>query len=289
VERFKALPDYLQIWPGHGAGSACGKALGAIPSTTLGYEKLFNPAFQFDAEEPFVRWLLDGQPEAPRYFAQMKKVNKEGPALLATLDEPQLLPQGDLARLLAEGAFVVDLRSAEAYTQAYVPGTVNIPATANNFSTYVGWFVDYAEPLYLILPDPAHAATWVRSLRAIGVDRIGGYWGPEVAHDDASLPLISSEELATRLRNNGIVVLDVRGRTEYTDQHIVGALNIPLGFLPQRLSQVPRDHLVVTQCAGGYRSQIAASLLRARGYDNVLNLPDGQERWSKALPTARGA
>jgi len=85
VQRFKALPDYLQIWPGHGAGSACGKALGAIPSTTLGYEKLFNPAFQFTDEAAFVDWLLSGQPEAPRYFAQMKRVNKLGPALLCDL------------------------------------------------------------------------------------------------------------------------------------------------------------------------------------------------------------
>ena len=95
VARFKELPDYLQIWPGHGAGSACGKALGAIPSTTLGYEKLFNPAFQFDAEDAFVAWLLAGQPEAPRYFAQMKKVNKEGPALLATLPSPTHIDRRD--------------------------------------------------------------------------------------------------------------------------------------------------------------------------------------------------
>ena len=150
VERFKRMPDYLQVWPGHGAGSACGKALGAIPSTTLGYEKLFNPAFQFGQEEAFVDWLLADQPEAPRYFAQMKKVNKEGPMLLVSLPQPEQLDAAALQRALEAGDFVVDFRSVGEYAQASAPGTVNIAATDGMFSTYVGWFVDYSEALYMI-------------------------------------------------------------------------------------------------------------------------------------------
>ena len=152
VQRFKQLPDYLQIWPAHGAGSACGKALGAIPSTTLGYEKLFNPAFQFTDEDEFVRWLLSGQPEPPRYFAQMKRVNKIGPALLKELDQPQLLGRADLQTVLARGDLVIDLRPREQYNQANLAGTLNIPANNRLFSTFVGWFVDYNRPLHLIVP-----------------------------------------------------------------------------------------------------------------------------------------
>lgn len=293
VRRFKSLPDYLQIWPGHGAGSACGKALGAIPSTTLGYEKLFNPAFQFDQEDEFVNWLLDGQPEAPRYFAQMKRVNKEGPALLASLPAPSRLDRAALDRLSAAGAFIVDLRAADAYSAAYLPGTVNIPATATNFSTYVGWFVDYTQPIYLIVPEEAALPHLLRSLHAIGVDQIGGYWGPEVVSEDATaMPGVTSQELAQELAahvpGSNLVIVDVRGRSEFSQEHIAGARNIPLGFLPQRLAQIPRDHTVVMQCASGYRSQIAATLLRAQGFDNVVNLVEGQESWRTALPTASG-
>lgn len=286
VQRFKQLPDYLQIWPGHGAGSACGKALGAVPSTTLGYEKLFNPAFQFSDEDSFVRWLLAGQPEPPRYFAQMKKVNKLGPELLGNLPAPRQLGRAELEAALRAGHLVVDLRSAEAYAQGHVPGTLSIPATSPTFSTYIGWFVDYNRPFYFITPELEQVPAIMAALHAIGVDHVPGYFAAEVVRRGAEhLPTISASELADRLSRNGIVVVDVRGQSEYLEQHLAGAKHIPLGFLPQRLDEVPRDKTIVTQCATGYRSQIAASLLRATGYHNVLNLSDGIEAWARLLPT----
>jgi len=147
VARFKQLPDYLQIWPGHGAGSACGKALGAIPSTTLGYEKLFNPAFQFDNEDAFVDWLLDGQPEVPRYFSRMKRVNRQGPELLENLPVPPRLDAAALDAALEAGEFIIDLRSNDEYARAGLRGAVNIAAGDNSFLTYVGWFLDYDKPV----------------------------------------------------------------------------------------------------------------------------------------------
>ncbi len=285
VQRFKPLPDYLQIWPGHGAGSACGKALGAVPSTTLGYEKLFNPAFQFDDEESFVRWLLEGQPEAPRYFAQMKRVNKEGPALLGDLPEPKRLGRAAIDAAVAAGALVVDLRGAGEYIQAHVPGTVGIPATSAGFSTYVGWFVDYGEPLYLIAPGTDALPGLLTALRAIGVDSIVGYAGPEVAERGGeAMRTVTAQEVADRLSQNGLTVLDVRGAGEYAERHIQGAQHIPLGYLPQKLEALPRERTLVVYCASGYRSLIGASLLRGRGFNNVCNLTDGEDVWSKVLP-----
>jgi hydroxyacylglutathione hydrolase len=290
VERFKQLPDYLQVWPGHGAGSACGKALGAIPSTTLGYEKLFNPAFQFSDEDAFVAWLLDGQPEAPRYFAQMKQVNKAGPALLATLPSPTRINRRRLDKAIASGATVFDLRAADDFARAFVPGSLNVPATANNFTTYIGWFVDYTRPVFLVVPDVAQIGDVLRSLRAIGVDHVTGYAGPEVvAGVTATLPVMRAEDLAAARGKSGLLIVDVRGRSEYREEHIAGAANIPLGFLPQHLDQIPHDQTIVTQCSSGYRSQIAASLLRARGFDNVANLDDDRETWRKLLATTTGA
>lgn len=286
VERFKNLPDYLQIWPAHGAGSACGKALGAVPSTTLGYEKLFNPAFQFSEEEQFVRWLLSGQPEAPWYFAQMKKVNKLGPALLRDLPKPMQLNRSALDAALKAGHLVVDLRNRDEYATAHVPGTINVPANNNLFSTFIGWFVDYDRPLYLIAPSTNGIEEQIKALRAIGIDNIPGYFSPAVVKEGAAaLPVITAQELADRLPVNGLTIVDVRGLSEYTEKHIVGAQHIPLGYLPQHLNEVPKDKTVVTQCATGYRSQIAASLLRARGFRDVITLNEGIDTWSRVLAT----
>lgn len=286
VQRFKTLPDYLQIWPGHGAGSACGKALGAIPSTTLGYEKLFNPAFQFDQEEDFVRWLLAGQPEPPRYFAQMKRVNQQGPTLLRDLPAPIQLDRAALQAVLNQGALVVDFRPRPVVGQAYLPGTVSIPAEQRTYLTYVGWFVDFDRPLYFIAPGMSDVPALLSDLRAIGIDNLGGYFSPEVVQAATSpLPVMDSHELAQRLPQNGLVVLDVRGQAEYAESHVAGAQHIPLGYLPQRLHEVPKEQLVITHCATGYRSHIAATWLRAHGFPNVMNLAEGVEVWSNLLPT----
>ncbi|MFP4323566.1 MAG: MBL fold metallo-hydrolase [Anaerolineales bacterium] len=288
VQRIKELPDYLQIWPGHGAGSACGKALGAVPSTTLGYEKLFNPAFQYDNESAFVDWLLDGQPEPPAYFAQMKVVNKQGPALLQDLPAPQHLSGESLSELLAEGAQVFDMRSTDEYAAGYIPGTLNVPATSDNFSTYLGWFVDFERPAYLIAPDADRAAEIVTSLRAIGVDNLPGFFiADDLLAADTQLPRIDAQELARRAPE--VTIIDVRGKSEYEAGHIAGALNIPLGFVPRHLDELPKDAPIVTHCASGYRSQIAASLLLSHGFTNVTNLNDSDAAWRAALNTESAA
>ncbi|MEX1020132.1 MAG: MBL fold metallo-hydrolase [Litorilinea sp.] len=290
VARFKQLPDYLQIWPGHGAGSACGKALGAIPSTTLGYEKLFNPAFQFGEESEFVAWLLADQPEVPRYFAQMKRVNKIGPALLAELDTPQALTRTQLDALLAAGEFVVDLRPGPDFADSHLVGALSIPATSPTFSTYVGWFVDYDKATYLIVSQADELDAVLRPLRAIGVDRIAGFaTAAVIGPHEATLPSLSVQELATRLPQNGMQILDVRGRQEYREEHIPGATNIPLGYLPQHLDELPAETTLVVHCASSYRSRIGASYLRAHGVTNVVNLDGSQAEWSEALPTESGS
>jgi hydroxyacylglutathione hydrolase len=286
VQRIKTWPDYLQIWPGHGAGSACGKALGAVPTTTLGYEKLFNPAFQFEHEDEFVHWLLTDQPEMPRYFAQMKQVNKLGPTLLAQLAQPVQLGRADLDAALASGQFVVDLRPAVAFQQKHWPGTLSIPTTSRKFSTYLGWFVDYNRPLYLIMPSLAQLDAVLTALRAIGIDNIPGYFAPAIADEaSASLATVDARTVADQLTRNGVTIIDVREQHEYQTEHIVGARNIPLGTLPQHLHELPPDQPIVTHCVSGYRAQIASSLLRAHGYQHVAHLTDPLAVWSQVLPT----
>jgi len=289
VERFKALPDYLQIWPGHGAGSACGKALGAIPSTTLGYEKLFNPAFQFGQESAFVAWLLDGQPEPPKYFAQMKKINKLGPPLINTLPTPMNFDRRTLDDVIEDGGQIFDMRNRGQFISNHVPGTINVPSDNNSFVTYMGWLVDYDRPVYVLLPSIDDERAILRDLRSIGIDYVPGYFSPEVlTHRTQALPVITAKELARRLPQNGITIVDVRGKAEYAEKHIVGARLIPLGYLPDNLDSLDKDGTIVTHCASGYRSQIAASLLQAAGFENVLTLNEGTECWSKFLSTESG-
>ena len=287
LQRFKELPDYLQIWPGHGAGSACGKSLGSLPSSTLGYERIANWGLGIDDEDEFVRMVLAGQPEPPRYFAEMKRINKEGPRILGGQRRPELEPNERLASLLASGALVIDTRPAAEFGARHVPGTINVPLNAS-FTTWAGWLVPYDRDFYLIVNDACthciDEAT--HDLAMIGLDRVAGYFGANVVdawsdagRDVGTVSQISTTELAGRLAGAGITVIDVRGQAEWESGHIPGAENIPLGYLDDRFDDVPRDTPVVVQCQTGPRSSIAASLLRAKGFTNVSNLAGGFAEW----------
>ncbi len=289
IQRFKKLPDYLQLYPGHGAGSACGKALGAVPSTSLGYEKLANWGLTVRDEEEFVQMVLAGQPEPPRYFAEMKRINKRGPEILGRLPEPPRLPLATLAPALAKGAMVIDTRSAEDYANGFVPGTINIPLN-KSFSTWAGWLVPYDRDFHLIVDgDAARANEAARDLAMIGLDRLAGYWTADAVqtwrgdtHVLAQVPQVSVAELAQRLRRDDVTVIDVRGRAEWEAGHLPGVENIPVGYLTEQLDEIPHDRPVAVHCQGGGRSAIAASLLRARGFDNVANVPGGFAAWQAA-------
>ena len=285
VEAFKQLPDYLQIWPGHGAGSACGKALGAIPSTTLGYEKLFNPAFQHTDEASFVTWMLDGQPEAPRYFAQMKRVNRTGAELLNTLPEiPQL--SADALNDALENGLVIDTRDSADFADKNVRGTLNIPVSSNSFNTWAGWYVDFINrPVYLIVTEDQREEA-ITALREIGVDQIGGVFTPETALANANDHIKQIDVKDVQHLDNPMI-LDVRGRGEREAKYIPDSLFVPMGDVPEYADELPRDRNLVVQCGGGVRSQIVVSLLRQYGIE-ALNLTGGIDAWERAgLPLVR--
>jgi hydroxyacylglutathione hydrolase len=287
LQRFKTLPDYLQLWPAHGAGSACGKALGAVPSSTVGYEKMFNAALSFNDETTFTRALLEGQPEPPKYFAQMKRLNKMGPPVLAGLPLPEPLLFNRLDALLAEGAALVDTRPAAAFATAHLPGAINIPHD-NSFINWAGWLLSYNRPFYLIAASTA-IPQLVRDLRYIGLDNIAGYFDLSVldAWREAGRPLQSYEvatptQIAEQVAARQVIVVDVRQADEWQSGHIRGARHIMLGYLPDRLAEIPTDKPVVMQCRSGARSAIGASLLQARGVPEVINLLGGIKAWSAA-------
>lgn len=295
LQRFKQLPDYLQLWPAHGAGSACGKALGAVPQTTLGYERFANWGLTTEREDDFVRAVLEGQPEPPAYFATMKRLNRDGPSILGGFKRPERMPGGALADLLAKGAVVVDVRGTSAFAKGFVPGTINIPLSSS-FPTYAGSILSYERPIYLLCDEERvhRIEEPVRDLALIGLDDVEGFLGGDAF--DAwraagraldSVPQTTSEALASRLAKSEVVVVDVRGRSEWDAGHIAGAVHIPLGAVPERLAEIPRDRTVVMQCETGARSAIAASLLRLNGFQRLENLTGGFAAWRKAgLPAA---
>ncbi|NLP49726.1 MBL fold metallo-hydrolase [Bacillus sp. RO1] len=285
LTNFKNLPDYVQVWPGHGAGSACGKSLGAIPSSTVGYEKRVNWAFQHDDFESFASELLEGQPEPPKYFGIMKRVNKIGPNFTLDLRKPERLDDiNALSKKIIEGAQVIDTREAALFSKEHIEGTINIPFN-QAFTNWAGWIINYEQPLYL-LTDPSKLEEIQRALQSIGIDNLHCYMDVDLAIRMTSA-LESYHDItpkeAKELLAEGAQVIDVRHDSEWKSGHIEGAKHMMLGTLLDRLEEVPTDRPLIIQCGSGVRSAIAISLLQAKGVKDVRNMLGGYARWQKDI------
>jgi hydroxyacylglutathione hydrolase len=295
LQRFKQYPDWLQVWPGHGAGSACGKGLSSVPHSTVGYERRFNWAFAVASEDDFVRAVLDGQPEPPTYFATMKRMNRDGPPPYSAARVPPRIGLADLRHAMDAGAFVLDTRRAESFARAHVPGAINVPLN-RSFTSYAGWVAPYDRDVVLITTGDDATREAVRALAMIGVDRVTGA-APAAVVDEwcrdggrvGTVAQVRSGELATALAAGSCAVVDVRGRAEWEERRIAGAPNIPFGLIGGRVDELPASGTIVLQCQSGSRSAVAASILLAHGVTNVANLAGGIDEWERAgLPVERG-
>jgi hydroxyacylglutathione hydrolase len=281
LQRLRAMPDYIQILPAHGAGSACGKALGAVPSSTLGYEKLVNPAFQFTSESAFIAWLLDGQPEPPRYFAQMKQVNQHGATLLKDLPQPQHIEHAEDVEIVPENALFLDTRPAAHYARYHLPRTVNIPISNRNFSTYVGWFVRYDQPVFFVAY-PNDVQEVIGELFEIGVDDVRGYFHAQVARTSS---LMTHTLTPREVYQKGLRIIDIRNEDEIAQERIPGSSAVHMGDIPASIHRLPKDEPIVIQCATGVRSAIVTSLLESLGVTNAVTMEGGIKAWmDEGLP-----
>lgn len=280
VKDFSKLPSYVQVWPGHGAGSACGKALGSVPSSTVGYEKTRNWAFQYENdEEGFVDYLLEGQPEPPKYFAMMKKLNKVDRPLLTEVPKHPKLSTEEFLAAQSKGVTVIDTRNKTEFAKGFIPGSLNIQNN-NTFSTWAGSLLNYEDP-FILIAEEEEMEDLTRKLMRIGLDQVKGYisgvnsTGIELRQAD----VIDIEEFKSYLDKPDVQIVDVRAKTEYEAGHIQGAEHVFVGTLPDQLHKISKDKQVIIHCQAGDRASIAYSVLRKNGFDNVKNYSGGMNEW----------
>ncbi|MDO9551372.1 rhodanese-like domain-containing protein [Rhodonellum sp.] len=283
LQSFVQLQDYIQVWPGHGAGSACGKALGAVPMTTVGYEKIRNWALQMlDDKTAFSKELLADQPEPPKYFAMMKKLNKVDRKLLTEVPKIKNLSKAEFEEAKKKALKIIDTRTAEDYRNGFLKGTLSI-TNNNSFSTWMGWYLNYEE-FFVLIAEENQIDDLTRKLMRIGLDNIHGFITPtQLAEFEGALESytpIDKEAVKAKLEKGNVQVIDVRGVSEFKKGHIEGADNLFLGKLYQNLDKVSKDKPVIIHCQGGARAAIAYSVLKANGFDNIENYAGGWNDWT---------
>ena len=276
IQEFLKLPDYMQLWPGHGAGSACGKALGAIPESTVGYEKMFNASVDAArrSEREFIDAVLDGQPEPPLYFAQMKKWNKSGPPVLGKLPKPTRLDLDGFAKVVDENNLVVvDTREdRSAFMRAHSPRALYAPFD-KTFPTVVGSYVKEDDSICLIV-DEADLDEAVLNLIRIGRDNVEAYITPATLqqyldkYKAMTTREIQFDDIEDSL-DDDTVILDVRRASENASAALPGAINVAHTRLAARLDEIPSEKTLLVHCRSGARSAVASAMLERNGYDVV--------------------
>jgi len=267
------LPDHLQILPAHGAGSACGKALGAVPNSVMGYERRFNAAFRealTAPEEQFVKNILSGQPEPPLYFARMKRDNKLGPALLpdGKLPAPRRIVAAELGEWIGKAA-ILDLRSDRAgFAAKHLQGALSAPLQGGKLPIAAGSYVDESARILLVVEAPSQVEEAVRELIRIGLDHVEAWIPAAEALADPG-HTTGYKRIASSGLPAGVPVLDVRRADEYATSHVKDAKNIVYTRLAARFDEVPDGGPLFVHCASGVRASMACAFLASRGREVV--------------------
>lgn len=282
--RNKILPlsDDLIVYPNHGAGSACGKMMSKETTDTLGNQKKHNYALQDMTKEEFKKALLTGLTAPPGYFPQNVLMNIKGYESLDTMMEraTKALSPDEFELIANEtGALMLDTRNADIFAQAYIPNSINI-GLDGNFAQWVGEMIPDVKQQILLITEPGKEEESVTRLSRVGYDHTIGYlkdgfkaWS-QSDKDIESITRITAQDLAQQY-NNKPLVFDVRKASEYNSEHVVDAINVPLNEINQHLAQFPKETPFIVHCAGGYRSMIAAAILKQRGWDNFVDVQGG--------------
>jgi hydroxyacylglutathione hydrolase len=270
LRRLVELGDGVEVYPGHVAGSLCGKAMSSKASTTVGFERRFNPALAFSEVSEFVADSAGISTPRPPNMERIVELNR-GPFVGRRPDPAEL-------EAVPAGAQVLDVRTVEEFAGGHVAGAISVPVSGTRFSTKAAFMLDSTRPLVVSAADTGEVAQAARGLRSVGFLDLAGYLlggGPE------TLELVSVEQLDALLAS-GAELIDVREKDERDGGYIPGSHNIPYRLLALGESELPRDRPVVTICESGPRATIAASVLAARGFDARAVSPGGIDDWQAA-------
>lgn len=288
-EKILKLPDFCEVLPAHGAGSLCGRAMGAKWRTTIGYERKYNAALQIKDKGEFIRSLTEGMPPAPDHFSRCSDINRKGPDLVSQLPVMQELDAKTFREMIEkENVAVVDTRSYLAFGSQHIPGSWSLDFNGN-LPTFAGWVLPTDRDLLVVSDSFKEAEMSNEWLRRVGQDRIVGYL-------DGGMPSwvtrgfktnyitqISSEDLHDMvIGSKKFVLLDVRSPQEFEDGHIEGAINIPVADLRERHSELKKSDVIIMICSSGNRSSLGVSILKPHGFENLFNVAGGMTGYSAA-------
>ncbi|GAY15039.1 rhodanese-like domain-containing protein [Mycobacterium sp. shizuoka-1] len=286
------LPDSVTVMPAHGAGSSCGKNLSTELTSTIGEQRRTNPSVQPMAVEEFVAMITDGQPAAPAYFSVNAAMNKRVHPLLGESRTIPAMTAAQVRQALDAGVRVVDARSVEDFAAGHLTGSVNV-GFDGRFAETGGMVAEVGEQIALVTypgeeQDAALRLARIGSDNAIGYLTVGhdGEFPAELRDLVRTAPRTSPVDLDRLMAQDAVTVIDIRNPGERSNGVIPGALPIPLAQLRLRLDDVPTDKPIVVHCAGGWRSSVAASLLRAQGFPNVTDLAGGYQAWAETHTAA---
>ncbi len=282
------LPDECEVYPAHGMGSLCGRAMAAKRTSTVGYEKKYNYALQITDREEFIRALTSDMPAAPDHFSRCSEINRAGPALMCSLRDPEPKAPGPFADLAGAGdAVLLDARSYPAFSGLHIPGAWHIDLSGN-FSTQAGWILPPGRNILLVVEHRGQAREAALQLRRVGLDRVeacldGGMlaWGT-AGLPVARVPVISPAEANSRVVSEGAVIIDVRSEEEKQSAGVKGSIHIPWHDIRTRYAELDPKRQYVVMCRGGQRASIAASILKMHGFDRVSNLAGGFTAYQRA-------
>ena len=288
-EKLLKLPDYCEVYPAHGAGSLCGRSMGAKYLTTIGYERAFNPVLQIDNLKDFTKSLTEDMPPAPDHFSRCTEINREGPALVADLPPLKMLTVADFKEKMdADAVQIVDSRSYLSYGSQHLENAWHIDLNGN-FPTFAGWVLPPEKQFLLVAEGHEAAEESTLKARRVGIDSVIGYldggmlsWVVE-GLSTRSTKQISAEELHELIHAiSQFVLLDVRSEQEFAEGNIEGAVNIPVADLRTRYAELDKDMLTIVTCGSGKRSSLATSILEQNGFEKVYNLAGGMQGYSAA-------
>ena len=277
-QKLLMLPDDVEVWPAHGAGSACGRNISRETSSTVGAQRRTNYALQPMSRDDFVKMMTTDLAPPPPYFARDAEINRRGARSLAEISASPL-PIDAVREEINRGAVVLDVRDPAVFGAGHIAGAVNI-GLGGQFASWCGTLLPAEAPLVVCADTDARAGEAVMRLARVGMETAIGYVTSSEGLPGAALPQID----VTELRAQRLAVLDVRRHAEYADGHVPAARSIPLDELSRRVSEVGSDRLapLAIICGSGYRSSIAASLLMREGFSNLRNVSGGTSAWVRA-------